>query len=183
MFVSGRGIVRYRTVDGWNPAPPAIYETLWKNGIFSKSQQVSLPDFWLPSTPIGSMYGINFRWFLLVNVVMDPMGILWISSPPISTFSGYTLLSWHLGFGCWGFGWFLALEGSDRFGNCEQRPNRTFVENPKHQDYTWKCTIYIQYIWYSNLMCVCAYDWNIWIDYCYIMHAYEYLQLYVMFSM
>ena len=127
-----------------------------KMGIFSKSQQVSLPDFWLPSTPIGSMYGINFRWFLLVNVVMDPMGILWISSPPISTFSGYTLLSWHLGFGCWGFGWFLALEGSDRFGNCEQRPNRTFVENPKHQDYTWKCTIYIQYIWYSNLMCVCV---------------------------
>ena len=46
VFVSGSSIVRYRTVYGWNPAPPAIYETLWKNGIFSKSQLLSLPDFW-----------------------------------------------------------------------------------------------------------------------------------------
>ena len=36
--------------DTRNPAPPIIYETLWKQKVCSPYNLVTLPDFWLPST-------------------------------------------------------------------------------------------------------------------------------------
>ena len=157
MFVSGRGIVRYRTVDGWNPAPPAIYETLWNNGIFSRSQLVSLPDFWLPSTPIGSMYGIfPYIWLILMVNVDGSYGIFYGYRQTISTFSGYTLqMSWHLGFGCWGFGWFLTLD-EDRFG-VWKTAQPTFVENEKHQHYTTHGSVLYDIV----ASCVCIWPENL----------------------
>ena len=44
--------------------------------------------------------------------------------------------------------------GGSVWGTVKKRPNRTFVENPKYQDYTTHGSVLYIYIWYSNLMCV-----------------------------
>ena len=129
-----------------------------KNGIFSKSQPVSLPEFWLPSTPIGSMYGI-FRptfveKFLLVNVVMAPYGTSY--GYRLQRFQPLAVFTLQISVGTLALaaealvGFLPWRRGGSVLGNCEKT---TQLENQKYQDYTWKCTIYIYDIVTS---CVCV---------------------------